>query len=180
MSARRRKGRGAATRKVSPMFAADFQITGALRDPGAEASPRSGRRTASRTPTSTPSSAGRTSTSRRTATCPPTIRVAVTAAHFAEGGDGCDDNAIALAVREALAGEGSPYRDRFPAGFGIDETATEDMAWKLHVWARLDPPWDNFATLLQWRITEDDAIPAIGLVLYEDAAQPFTFDIPLA
>ena len=111
---------------------------------------------------------------------PTTIRVAVTAAHLAGGGDGCGDNATARAVREALAGEGSPCRDRLPAGFGVDGLATEDMAWKLHVRAKPAPPWDDFATLLQWRITEDDAIPAIGLALYEDAAQPFTFDIPLA
>ena len=97
---------------------------------------------------------------------PTTIRVAVTAAHLAGGGDGCDDNGTGRGVREALAGDGSPYRDRFPAGFGVDVLATEDMAWKLHVRAKLDPPWDDFATLLQWRITEDDAISAIDLVLY--------------
>lgn len=107
------------------------------------------------------------------------IRVDVTAAHLADGGDGCDDNAVARAVREALAGEGSPYCGRLPAGFGVDVTATEDMAWKLHVWAKLDPPWDDFATLRQWRITDADAVAAIDLVMYEDTAQPFAFDIPL-
>ena len=108
-----------------------------------------------------------------------TIRVDVTAAHLAGGGQGCDDNAVALAVREALAGEGSPYRERLPAGFGVDVTATEDMAWRLHVWVRLDLPWDDFATLRQWRITDAAAVAAIDLVMYEDAAAPFAFDIPL-
>lgn len=110
---------------------------------------------------------------------PTTIRVNVTAAHLDSGGNGCDDNAVALAVREALAGDGSPYRERLPAGFGVDVLATEDMAWKLHVWAKLDPPWDDFATLRKWRITDAAAVAGIDRVLYEDTAPPFTFDIPL-
>ncbi|MCY4599895.1 MAG: hypothetical protein OXF27_08240 [Acidobacteria bacterium] len=87
-----------------------------------------------------------------------------------------DDNPVSAAVMDAL--RASPhFADRLPETAAVDLLASEGGdEWTLALFCHMGPPWDGYARLRVWFVSEPEDVAAIWEVVLEDTpARAFSF-----